>query len=90
MLGPVRLQMASSTAADSRSLNLDDSEEEAKTDYSSSSDSDASELGFDDAIEEAREGQKFEDDSKVSWKDYKYCISRDDNEIPTETVMRET
>ena len=31
-----------------------------------------------------------EDDCKVNWKDYKYCISRDDNEIPSEAVMRET
>lgn len=35
---------------------MDESDEEAKTDYSSSSDSDASELGFDDILEEAREG----------------------------------
>ena len=69
---------------------MDDSDEEAKTDYSSSNDSDASELGFDDVLAEAREGQTYEDDSKVHWKDYKYCISRDDNEIPSEAVMRET
>ena len=37
-----------------------------------------------------RENQKYEDDSKVKHKDYKYCISRDDNNIPNETVMRET
>lgn len=58
----------------------DDDDDEKGSDYSDSTASEDSDLGF-DGINEAIHNQRFEDDSQIKFYDYKYCVSRDDNEI---------
>ena len=68
----------------------EDKAEEKSSDYSSSdNESVDSELGFDSLVGEALKHQKFEDDSTIKFWDYKYCVSRDDNYVPSETLKRE-
>lgn len=62
------------------------------SDYSSSDGSVDSDLGFDNE-NEALHNQRFEDDSKIRFYDYKYCVSKDDslhvsNQLKRETQMR--
>ena len=73
------------TTAASAAVSEEDaeSEEDDKTDYSSSNESVDSDLGFESGFNEIRDAQKYEDDTRVRHKDYKYCISRDENYIPT-------
>ena len=48
-----------------------------------------SDLGF-DAVNEALHNQRYEDDSKIKFYDYKYCVSRDDTQVMDNTLKRET
>jgi len=38
-------------------------------------------------VEDARRNQRYEDDSKIAFYDYKYCISKDDS-LPTSDFLR--
>lgn len=46
-------------------------------------------MGY-DAVNEALQTQKFEDDSKIKFYDYKYCVSKDDSQPVSELLKRET
>lgn len=48
-----------------------------------------SDLGY-DGIDEALHNQKYEDDSKIRFYDYKYCVSKDDNMHMTNQLKSET
>ena len=59
---------------DSEPESATDKGDEEGSDYSSSDSSVDSDLGFDSAAVEVLENQKYEDDSKINFYDYNYCI----------------
>ena len=78
--------------------DVDDSEKESDeeddddskgSDYSSSEESEDSDLGFDNPDQEFN-AQKFEDDSKIRFYDYKYCIDKDEDAQVNQALKAET
>ena len=43
-----------------------------------------------DAVNEARLIQRYEDDSKIKFYDYRYCVSKDDNIMASDTLKKHT
>ena len=41
-------------------------------------------------MNEAVLNQKYEDDSKIAFYDYKYCVSKDENEVTSDALKRHT
>jgi hypothetical protein len=75
--------------SDSDANSNDDTKDEKASDYSSSDESVDSDLGF-DALGDLMANQKFEDDTKLVYDDYKYCVSRDEKYVATDELTRET
>ena len=67
----------------------DQTDSEKESDEYSDEESVDSDEGF-DGLEFTVDEQKFEDDTKLSHYDYKYCVSRDDTYVASEAVVRET
>ena len=86
-----RIKRSGSNAVDEdEKVESESSESQEKdSDYSSSDNSQDSDLGF-DAVNEALHNQKYEDDSKIKFYDYKYCVSKDDSQQISELLKRET
>lgn len=71
------------------SSDSEDDPEDRGGDYSSSDDSEDSDLG-NEMLDEARRNQRFEDDSRIAFYDYQYCVSKDDSIPTSDFIKRET